>query len=97
MKTKVLSKHRVLRSLLLATQGKFFQVTFIKSDGSVRKMVCRVGVTSHLKGGSKTFSDLDKGLMTVYDVHSRGYRSFSLDRLISFTFGGLTTKFENFK
>lgn len=91
---RISSKHETLRALLSATRGRFFHVTFLKKDGSVRSMVCRTGVTSHLKGGDKSFSDLDKGLVTVYDVHTRGYRSFSLDRILSFTFGGLTTRFE---
>ena len=35
--------------------NKFFSVEFYKKDGTLRKMQCRLGVTKHLKGGTKSY------------------------------------------
>jgi hypothetical protein len=40
-----------LKSMLKHTAGKFFNVKFLKKDGSKRSLTGRLGVTSHLKGG----------------------------------------------
>jgi hypothetical protein len=63
--------------------GQIFSVTFIKrTTGEERTMVCRVGVKSYLRGGSKTFNDTEKGLLTVFDMQKKGYRSIPLDAII---------------
>ena len=40
-----------LASIVAASNGRFVSVTFIKKDGTERSMLCRLGVTKHLKGG----------------------------------------------
>lgn len=62
--------------------GRIFRVTFVKSDGSERVMVARLGVKKHLKGGSKPFDDADKNLITCFDLQKQGYRSFRVDRVL---------------
>ena len=57
-----------------AKSGKFFSVTFLKKDGSVREMNCRMGVEKHLKGGVKTLTD---NYICVYDMQAEGYRSIN--------------------
>jgi len=58
---------------ILSSNGKIFTVEFIKKDGTLRVMNCRLGVTKHLKGGSSTLNP-DK-FITVYDLQSKGYRA----------------------
>lgn len=66
------------------TGGKFFTVTFTKrSTGERRTMNCRLGVTRHLRGGTKAYNDADHGLLTVFDMQSRGYRSIPVANVIS--------------
>ena len=73
--------------------GKFFSVEFIKrTTGKKRLMLCRLGVKSHLKGGTKKFKDEDKNLLTVFDVNKKQYRSIPLDGIISVQIHG--EKFE---
>lgn len=56
--------------------GTIFSVGFIKrTTGEFRFMNCRLGVTKHLKGGTKKFNDAVKQLKTVYDIQNKGYRS----------------------
>lgn len=64
--------------------GKIFSVSFVKrSTGETRHTVCRLGVKSHLKGGTKKFDDKEKNLLTVFDVQKKGYRSIPLENIIS--------------
>lgn len=74
--------------------GKFFTVTFIKQDKTLRKMVCRKGVHKFTKGGVSTTAHKEN-LVTVYDTQAKGYRSVNLDTVKSITAGGLTYEFDN--
>jgi hypothetical protein len=78
----------MLNTILKATAGKFFTVNFIKKDGSLRVMNCRLGVKKHLKGG---VSNLDaEKYLTVYDMQAEGYRAVNLSTIVSVVVGGLT-------
>lgn len=70
-----------LANIVAASNGKMVSVTFIKKDGSMRAMVCRLGVTKGLKGGEST---LDSGqYLTVYDVQKQGYRAINKTTIVS--------------
>ena len=66
-----------VESLLNATHGKIFSCEFIKKDGSLRKMVARIGVKKNLKGGKNGVSEKNS-LITVYDMIAGGYRMINL-------------------
>lgn len=70
-----------LADKLLNTGGKIVTVTFIKKDGSIRVMNCRLGVTKYLKGGTSTL-DPEK-FITVYDLQSKGYRAIAKDQILA--------------
>lgn len=65
----------------------FFGVTFIKKDGTERRMVCMMGVKKHLAGGAPAYDFTAKGLLPVWDPvafkkkphgeRDRGYRSIT--------------------
>jgi hypothetical protein len=63
-----------------------FSVMFQKADGTLRTMVCRVGVRKYLHGGTSTHKGTNN--LTVYDMHKRGYRVVPCDRLISYKVKG---------
>lgn len=64
-------------------RGKFFTVRFIKrTTGEERVMNCRLGVTKHLRGGSKAYSDEEHRLVTVFDIKSEGYRCIPLESIL---------------
>ena len=48
-----------LASIVASSNGRFVSVTFIKKDGTERTMLCRLGVTKYLKGGTSKL-DADK-------------------------------------
>lgn len=70
--------------------GRFFSITFVKADGSTRKMVCRLGVTQH--NGGKSSDEFNYSLLTVYDVQSKGFRNINLETVEEYTVGGQTFK-----
>lgn len=74
------ARSRKLSGDLLATNGKFVTVTFLKKDGTVRKMNCRLGVTKYLKGGESTL-DAEQ-YVTVFDVAKGAYRAINRDTII---------------
>ena len=65
---------------ILNSNGKIMTVKFIKKDGSLRIMNCRLGVTKHLKGGTSTLNP-DK-FITVYDLKSEGYRAIDKETIL---------------
>lgn len=68
----------ILKALL---GSQFFSVVFTKSDGTKRKMLCKLGVKKYLKGGQKSYDDKAKGHLTVYSVNDKGYRTVNLNTL----------------
>ena len=77
-----------LDQMLLDSGGKFVSVTFTKKDGSLRKLVGRMGVTSHLKGGVSTLDP--NQYVTIYDVQKGGYRAVNRATIQSVTLEGVT-------
>lgn len=53
--------------------GRFFSVAFIKRNGEHRKMICRKGVSRHLRGGKLSYDPEDYRLMVVWDTVKRDY------------------------
>ena len=74
----------------LVSDGRFFGIEFQKRDGTVRQMQARLGVTKHLRGGQKAYSDAAKGILTVFSTDARGYRSIRLDSILSLVVNGTT-------
>lgn len=77
-----------LDSIIDSTNGKIFQVIFIKKDGTERRMVARLGVTKYLKGGNAT---LDKNQYIIaFDMVKKAYRAINRDTIVSVTSMGET-------
>lgn len=74
-----IAQSRALANKLEESTG-FVTVTFIKADGTTRKMNCRMGVTKHLKGGKSTL-DAAK-YVTVYDMTKAAYRAINRETII---------------
>lgn len=61
-------------------KGRIFTVTFVKKDGSIRKMNCRTGVTKFLKGGKRT-TDPNKYII-VFDMQNNAYRAVNKETIL---------------
>lgn len=70
------------------SEGKIFTVEFVKKDGSVRKMNCRLGVSKDVKGVGLKFDPVKKRLLPVYDMQKMAYRMINLNALKTIAISG---------
>jgi hypothetical protein len=77
-----------LASIVAESNGRFVSVVFVKKDGTERTMLCRLGVTKYLKGGTSKL-DADKYL-TVFDVKKEEYRAINRETILSVKLAGNT-------
>lgn len=69
--------------------GHIFGVEFVKrTDGALRSMVCRTGVTKGTHGGSMGYNPADHGLLSVYDMEAKGFRSIPVDAIVRLSMEG---------
>ena len=67
----------------VGNDGKFFSVKFLKKDWSERTMVARLGVKCYTSGGQLKYNPEDRNNIVVFSTKDKGYRTISIDRLIS--------------
>ena len=73
-----------LRSLV--GENSIFTVDFIKKDGTLRTMNCRLGVTRHLKGGELGYNAKEKNLLPVFDMVAGAYRMINVSTILEIRF-----------
>lgn len=86
-------KQFTVKQLKQLVGTKIFTVEFIKKDGSLRVMNCRLGVTKHLQGGELKHNPSDLNHLIVYDMQSQGYRTINVNTLKSIRFEGKEISF----
>lgn len=84
MKIKITKKEAI--RLINSTEGHIFKVTFRKTNGQFRKMICRTGVHKGTKGIGLKFSPKEYGLIPVFDMNN-GYRFINTKELVNLTVG----------
>ena len=57
-----------MRKLITDSKGKVFVVEFIKKDGSLRRMNCRLGVKIGVTGEGMSYDPKEFDLIPVYDM-----------------------------
>ena len=88
------SNSSFLAELIKNTNGRFFGVTFLKKDGSLRYMNARLGVKKHLKRdhtNDVNSAEPSKNIV-VYDRNVKGYRSINPERILSLRVNGVDMK-----
>ena len=81
-----MNKREMLRSLIKATQGSFFSITFQKKNLEQRTLTVRDGVESKLalpKGQGSNRQEHCDNLITLFDVQAGHYKSINLDTVTS--------------
>ena len=73
--------------------GKIFSATFEKKDGTIRTINCRRNVRKGVKGVGYSFDPMSKGLLSVYDMQSNGFRFINLETLVEAKVNGEIFKF----
>ena len=78
------SERMIIRILGEAVvSGRFISVDFVKMNGELRTLVCKVD--------SRALDRLDKDIVTVFDVQKGGYRSFNINSVIYLSHDGRLT------
>ena len=76
-------------SKMKSSKGQVFTVSFVKKNGEVRIMNCRLGVTKHLKGGTLGYSPIEKLLLGVFDMQKKAYRMVGLTTMFKLKINGI--------
>lgn len=79
---------RRIAELLEKSEGRMVTVTFTKKDGTERVLNGRLGVTKHLRGGSRTTDPAQ--YVSIYDTVNKGYRSVNKDTIKTLKMDGIT-------
>ena len=64
-------------------ENTFFHVEFIKKDGSLRKMNCRLNVKKGVKGTGMSYNPIEKGLIPVWDTDKKNFRMINMKTITS--------------
>ena len=62
-------------------ENTFFHVEFIKKDGSLRKMNCRLNVKKGVNGKGMAYNPIEKGLLPVWDVQKNAFRMLNINTI----------------
>jgi len=71
----------MINNILGLLGNKFFTITFVKKDSSIRTINGRLKVTKYLKGGNCTL-DKEKFLI-VYSLKDKGYRAINKEAILA--------------
>ena len=86
-------RRTTVEELIDGTKGRTFGVSFVKKDGTVRRLVARTGVYRYVKGTGAGFGKgAMKPLRTVFDMTKGSYRTIPTDRVLEIRFGGRVFK-----
>ena len=70
-----------IESLIRNTNGKVFSARFIKKNGEIRDIVCRLETQTGVKGTGESPDKLDNPYVSVYDMQQQGYRLINLQTI----------------
>ena len=72
-----------VESTIRKTRGKIFSVRFIKKDGTIRDMTCRLETDTGKVGTGVSPEKIDNPYICVYDMQKEGYRLINLQTIRS--------------
>ena len=70
------------------TGGKFFTVTFVKKDGTIRRATARTGVRKGTKGIGLGYNATDKGIKILWVCDAENFRAIKLNSILGIKFKG---------
>ena len=92
-KLNILIMSKITKFLKATNNGKIFSATFEKKDGTIRTINCRRNVSKGVKGVGYSFDPMSRGLLSVYDMQSKGFRFINLETLVEAKVNGEIFKF----
>ena len=76
-------------SIIKNTNGKIFSAKFVKKNGDIRDITCRLETETGKKGTGVSPEKLDNPYICVYDMQKEGYRMINLETLMSINMKGV--------
>ena len=74
--------------LINKNRNKIFSCVFVKKDGAIRTMNCRMGVKKGIKGTGKSISSPSNSYLTVFDMNKDQFRVINLETMLIINIGG---------
>ena len=72
----------VATELINKSKGKIFTATFLKKNGELRKMNCRLGVSKGVNGKGMNYNPTLKALKPVFDMRIKEWRTINLESIM---------------
>ena len=89
-----MTKVQTIKQIIDSSGGKICSVIFIKkSNGKVRHMVFRKGVSKGVSGRGLRYNPSSVGNVVVFDMGSNGFRTIKLNNVMSLKVNGVTHNF----
>jgi len=66
----------------VGNEGKLFSIVFKKKDGSIRRMVARLGVKQNLTGRGLLYNADARNNIVLFSMKDQAYRTINVDRLL---------------
>jgi hypothetical protein len=68
--------------------NRIFSCVFVKKNGEIRTMNCRLGVKKGVRGTGKSISSPSNSYVTVFDMNKDQFRVINLETMIMINIGG---------
>lgn len=84
-----------IENTIAATKGRFFSITFIKKDGSIRTINAKDRYNSHVKGIGSAATDALKssGYKFLFDRNKKRFFSYKPEKVLSIKCGTIDKNF----
>lgn len=78
-----------LLELIRENKSNIFSVVFLKKDGTIRRMICRLGVKKYVNGKGLKYDPIERGLLGVFDMQKEAYRMINLETIMNINMKGV--------
>ena len=78
-----------LLELIRENKSNIFSVVFLKKDGTIRRMICRLGVKKYVNGKGLKYDPIERGLLGVFDMQKEAYRMINLKTITNINMRGV--------
>ena len=78
-----------LLELIRENKSNIFSVVFLKKDGTIRRMICRLGVKKYVNGKGLKYDPIERGLLGVFDMQKEAYRMVNLNTISNIKMKGV--------
>ena len=83
-------KKEIVRNAIEQTNGRFFSVSFIKKDGTERKMLARTGCKVGINGNGYFLKEETKAnVIRIYDIIKKAWRTITFENVFEFKCGNV--------